>query len=364
LSDIPALEALGCSPHWQALFGPHLARGLTPARVVRSDRGSALIATPAGVVRAKLSARLLKSLRGSADLPAVGDWVAALAPEDLDAPLIEAVLARSSAITRGDPGKASDVQVLAANIDTVFVVHPIAGPPNLRRIERELSVAWESGAIPVVVLTKADLSTDPEAARRAVEAIAPGADVLVMNALTGEGVAPLLAYVSGHRTAVLIGPSGAGKSTLVNALLGEQRQATREVRVSDGRGRHATVARELIQMPGGGVLIDTPGLRELGLTGSEEGITATFPDIELASRSCRFRDCAHTDEPGCAVRSAVESGGLPPERLASYHKLVREAHVATKKTDVHVRQEENRKWKIIRKAAREFYKQTGRSRAP
>ena len=361
MSDIPALEELGYSPRWQALFEPHRARSLTPARVIRSDRGSALIATPAGVVRAKLSARLLKSARGSADLPAVGDWVAALAPEGIDAPLIEAVLERANAITRGDPSRISGVQVLAANIDTVFVVHPIAGPPNLRRIERELSVAWESGAVPVVVLTKADLSADPEAARVAVEAVAPGADVLAMNALTGAGVAPLLAYVSGHRTAVLIGPSGAGKSTLVNALLGEQRQATREVRVSDGRGRHATVARELIQMPGGGVLIDTPGLRELGLTGSEEGITATFPDIELASRSCRFRDCAHTDEPGCAVRTAVESGALPPERLASYHKLVREAHVATKKTDVRVRAEENRKWKIIRKAAREFYKQTGRS---
>ena len=361
MSDDPALEELGYSPRWQALFEPHLARSLTPARVIRSDRGSALIATSACVVRAKLSARLVKSARGSVDLPAVGDWVAVLAPEGLDAPLIEIVLERASAITRGDPGKTSDVQVLAANIDTVFVVHPIAGPPDLRRIERELSVAWESGAVPVVVLTKADLSADPEAARRAVESVAPGADVLAMNALTGQGVAPLLAYVSGHRTAVLIGPSGAGKSTLVNALLGEQRQATREVRVSDGRGRHATVARELFQMPGGGVLIDTPGLRELGLTGSEEGITATFPDIELASRSCRFRDCAHTDEPGCAVRTAVESGVLPPERLASYLKLVREAHVATKKTDVRVRAEENRKWKIIRKAAREFYKRTGRS---
>lgn len=360
MSDIHALEAIGYSPRWRALFEPHLARGLTPARVIRSDRGSALIAMSAGVVRAKLSARLRKSVGGSADLPAVGDWVAVLAPEGIDSPLIEIVLERASAITRGEAGKTSDVQMLAANIDTVFVVHPIAGPPNLRRIERELSVAWESGAVPVVVLTKADLSADPEAARRAVESVAPGADVLAMNALTGEGVAPLLAYVSGHRTAVLIGPSGAGKSTLVNALLGEQRQATREVRVSDGRGRHATAARELIQMPGGGVLIDTPGLRELGLTGSEEGIAATFPDIELASRSCRFRDCAHTDEPGCAVRTAVESGALPRERLASYHKLVREAHVATKKTDVRVRAEENRKWKIIRKAARGFYKRTGR----
>ncbi len=362
MPDITALEALGCSPRWQALFEPHLARSLTLARVIRSDRGSALIATPAGVVRAKLSARLLKSATGSADLPAVGDWVAVLAPEGIDAPLIEVVLERASAITRGEPGKTSDVQVLAANIDTVFVVHPIAGPPNLRRIERELSVAWESGTVPVVVLTKADLSADPEGARKAVESVAPGADVLAMNALTGEGVAPLLAYVSGHRTAVLIGPSGAGKSTLVNALIGEQRQETREVRVIDGRGRHTTVARELIQMPGGGVLIDTPGLRELGLTGSEEGITAAFPDIESASRSCRFRDCAHTDEPGCAVRAAVESGTLPPERLASFHKLVCEAHVAARKTDVRVRAEENRKWKIISKAAKDFNKKRpGRS---
>ncbi len=361
MPDFPALEELGFSPRWQALFEPHLARGLTPARVIRSDRGSALIAMPTGVVRAKPSARLLKSAGGPADLPAVGDWVAVHAPDGLDAPLIEVVLGRTSAITRGEPGGTSDVQVLAANIDTVFVVHPIAGPPNLRRIERELSVAWESGAVPVVVLTKADLSADPEAARSAVESVAPGADVLAMNALSGEGVAPLLAYVSDHRTAVLLGPSGAGKSTLVNALLGEQRQATREVRLSDGRGRHATVARELIQVPGGGVLIDTPGLRELGLTGSEEGITATFPDIERVSRSCHFRDCAHTDEPGCAVRTAVESGALPPERLGSDQKLVREAHVAMKKTDVRVRAEENRKWKIISKASREFFKRTGRS---
>lgn len=361
MSDIHALESLGYSPRWQALFEPHLARGLTPARVIRSDRGSALIATSAGVVRAKLSAGLLKSVRGTADLPAVGDWVAVLVLDGLDAPLIEIVLERASAVTRGDPGRTSDVQVLAANIDTVFVVHPIAGPPNLRRIERELSVAWESGAVPVVVLTKADLSADPEAARSAVESVALGTDVLAMNALSGEGVAPLLAYVSDHRTAVLLGPSGAGKSTLVNALLGEQRQATREVRVSDSRGRHMTVARELIQMPGSGVLIDTPGLRELGLTGSEEGIAATFPDIESASRSCRFRDCAHVDEPGCAVRAAVESGTLPPERLASYHKLVREAQVATMKTDVRVRAEENRKWKIISKASRGFFKRTGRS---
>ena len=360
MPDIPALGALGYSPRWQALFEPYAAGGLTPARVIRSDRGSALIATQAGVVRAKPSARLLKAARGPGDLPAVGDWVAALAPDDLDVPLIEAVLERASAVTRGDPGRTSGLQVLAANVDTVIVVHPIAEPPNLRRIERELSLAWSSGAVPVVVLTKADLSADPAAACAAVESVAPGVDLHAVNALAGEGVEPLFRRISGHRTAVLIGPSGSGKSTLVNALLGEQRQATCEVRVSDGRGRHTTVARELIQVPGGGVLIDTPGLRALGLTGSEEGISSVFPDIERIAGSCRFRDCAHDDEPGCAVRSAAESGTLPAERLASYHKLQREAQVEAMKTDARLRAEGEKKWKIIRKAARAFYRQDSR----
>ncbi len=360
MPDTSPLQALGYSPRWQALFEPYVAQGLTPARVIRGDRGSLLVATPEGVVRAKPSARLLRSANGVADLPAVGDWVAVLVSDDLDAPLIEAVLERASAITRSDPGGTSDIQVLAANIDTVFVVHPIAEPPNLRRIERELSVAWDSGAVPVVVLTKADLSAEPEAARAAVESVALGADVLVMNALAGDGIQPILRYISDHRTAVLVGPSGAGKSTLINSLLGEQRQATCEVRVSDGRGMHTTVARELIQMPGGGLLIDTPGLRAFGLTGSEEGIASVFPEIDQASRSCRFRDCTHNDEPGCAVQAALESGTLPSERLASYHKLMGEAQFAAEKTDVRLRAEKNRKGKAVDKAAKDYYKRTGR----
>ena len=360
MADIPTLRALGYSPRWQALFEPFIPQGLTPARVIRTDRGSALIATPGGIVRAQLSPRLLKAARGSTAMPAVGDWVAVLVGDDLEAPLIEAVLERASAITRGDPGKASDVQVLAANIDTVFVVHPIADPPNLRRIERELSLAWDSGAAPVVVLTKADLSGDPEAARLATESVAIGVDVLVTNALAGESAELLLAYITGHRTAVLVGPSGAGKSTLINGLLGEQRQATREVRVGDGRGRHTTVARELIQMPRGGVLIDTPGLRALGLTGSEEGIASVFPDIEELADSCRFRDCTHSDEPGCAVRAAADSGALPPERLASYHKLLREAQVVAAKTDARLRAAESRKSKIMGRAIKDYHKRTGR----
>ena len=187
LPDTPALRALGYSPRWDALFEPHAARGLSPARVIRGDRGSFLIATSDTVAHAKPSARLLRSAASSADLPAVGDWVAVLVSEGVDAPVIEVVLERTSAITRADPGKTSDVQVLATNIDTVFVVHPIAEPPNLRRIERELSVAWDSGALPVVVLTKADLSDDPDAALAAVQSAALGAGVLVVNALAGDG---------------------------------------------------------------------------------------------------------------------------------------------------------------------------------
>jgi ribosome biogenesis GTPase len=360
MAGMATLEALGCSPRWEALFAPHALEGLVLARVVRSDRGSALIATEGGVVRAKPATRLLKSAKGAADLPAVGDWVTVLAREDLDVSLVEAVLERASAITRGDSGRTSDLQVLAANVDTVFVVHPIADRPNLRRIERELSLAWVAGAVPVVVLTKADLAANPEGARVAVQSVAPGSDVLLVNALAGEGVEPLFGFLAGNRTAVLIGPSGAGKSTLINALLGEQRQATRTVRVQDGRGRHTTVARELIQVPRGGVLIDTPGLRAVGLTGSEEGISSAFPDVDTAAASCRFRDCTHHDEPGCAVAAAVASGDLPPERLASYHKLVREAQVAAMKTDARLRAAEDRKWKIIHKAARDFHKRTGR----
>jgi ribosome biogenesis GTPase len=220
------------------------------------------------------------------------------------------------------------------------------------RIERELSVAWDSGATPVVLLTKADLSADPEAARAEVEAVALGAEVLVMNSITGEGIQPVFTYISARRTAVLVGPSGAGKSTLINSLLGEQRQATRAVRVSDGHGMHTTVSRELIQMPGGGLLIDTPGLRAFGLTGSEEGITSVFPEIQEAARSCRFRDCTHEDEPGCAVRAAVESGTISPERLASYRKLMAEAQAAAAQVALRLRAEKGGKRKGGRKAGR------------
>ena len=323
------LRELGWNERWEALFAPHASEGVEPGRVVRADRGSVLVAMGSGAVRAAPATHLLKAARGAEDLPAVGDWVAVLTDAGVDVPPIEAVLHRSGAITRGDPGSGSDVQVLAANVDTVFVVHPIARDPNLRRIERELTLAWDSGAVPVVVLTKADLSVDVEGARAAVESVALGVDVLAVNALDAESAEPLRSHLAGHRTAVLLGPSGAGKSTLANALAGRERQATAEVRAGDQRGRHTTVTRELIAIPGGGVLIDTPGLRALGLTGSEEGIASTFSDVAssrpaagsatAATRRSRAARSSRPSRPATSRPSASRATGSscarrPPRR--------------------------------------------------
>ncbi|MBM4131422.1 ribosome small subunit-dependent GTPase A [bacterium] len=360
MHDIPTPAELGWSSHWLERFAPNAAAGLVAGRVVRGDRTSSLVATERAIVRAGTAARLLKSGGGQAALPVVGDWVALSVPDGDGAALIEAVLARRNAITRGDADGTAAVQALAANVDTVFVVHPIAGEPNLRRLERELSVAWSSGATPVVVLTKSDLSADAEAAREAVTSVAIGVEVLTVNGLDGASVAGLLAHVAAGRTAILLGPSGAGKSTLINALLGEQRLATGGIRESDGRGRHTTVARELVCIPGHGVIIDTPGLRAIGLTGDEDGIALAFPDIEALAPSCRFRDCRHGEEPDCAVREAVETGELDPERLASWHKLQREQQVAATRTDARARAEQNRQGRIMGRVIKDYYKKTGR----
>lgn len=359
-ADRDVLSELGWDERRAAQFELHALGGLTPGRVIRGDRGSSLVATPGGAVRAKPSTRLLNAAHGAADLAAVGDWVAVMSARRIDVPLIEAVLPRTGAITRAEPGEGSGLQVLAANVDVVFVVHPIAGPPNLRRVERELSLAWESGAVPVVVLTKADLCADRLSARAAVEAVALGVDVMTVDARERDGAAPLLSHTSGNRTAVLIGPSGAGKSTIVNALLGRERQATGPVRAADQRGRHTTVARELVALPGGGVLIDTPGLRALGLTGSAAGVGAAFADIDRLSQECRFRDCAHQNEPACAVRAAVEEGALDAERLAGYHKLLRETELAAARTDARLRAEQDRRRKIIHRAAKDYHRTHGR----
>ncbi len=365
------LSSLGYSDRWQALFAA-AADGfiahhpedvspeeLAPARVVRADRGSVLVSDGAGTMRAESSTRLRTASADPTAAPAVGDWVVLRRPPGHDLALVEAVLDRTSAFTRGDSGTTSAGQVLAANLDSVFIVHP-ATDANLRRIERELALTWESGAIPVVVLSKADLAEDLDAVRAAVEAVALGVDVHVTSAQTGDGVASLVSYASDGRTIALIGPSGVGKSTLTNAMLGEERQATTDVRLSDGKGRHTTVSRELIVLPTGGVLVDTPGLRAVAMVEAEDGIAATFPDIEALAEGCRFADCSHEGEPGCAVLAAVESGELSGSRLESYHKLLKESRNAAIRADKRLWAEEQRKWIIIHKSARKYYRDKGR----
>lgn len=357
------LVRLGYTQYWRVLFDSYAGEGLLPGRVARSDRGSCLVAWAGGLGRAQPSVRLRKAAGSAVDLPAAGDWVAlrdgAEAQVD-EIMLIEAVLPRRTAFIRSDPGNETAGQVLAANIDVVFVVHALGAEPNLRRIERELAVAWESGAQPVIALTKADLASDPDADVATVSAVASGVDVLSVSVPTSRGVQSLLSYCSGNRTVALIGPSGSGKSTLINAMIGEDRQATREVRVGDGKGRHTTVARELVPVPGGGVLVDTPGLRALALWDADHGISRVFGDIEELARSCRFVDCTHLREPGCALVAAVERGEVPAERLLSYQKLAQESARVSILRDARRRAEAKGKGKGISKAARALYRLRGR----
>ena len=327
------------------------------ARVLRSDRGFVFAVTASGLVMAKPSTRLVKSA-AEGEFPVVGDWV--MIGGDATEPLVETVLERATAIVRRDPGRAARSQVLAANVDTVFITHPLAERPNLSRIERELALVWDSGARPVVVLTKADLSDDAEEAAGDVAAIAPGVDVLTTSAVSGGGIEELREYLAGGDTLVLIGPSGSGKSTLVNALAGEDIQETREVRVSDGRGRHTTVSRELISLPGGGLVIDTPGLRAVGMWDSGQGLDQAFADIAELAQGCRFRDCTHTGEPGCAVEAAVEAEELPARRLESYRELQAEIAHVNEELDVRARLERKREDKQLARTIKRFYREGGK----
>jgi ribosome biogenesis GTPase len=360
-SRLPALDpliALGFDPE-RATRAAEAGPGLTPGRVIRSDRGFVFVFTGSGVAMARPATQLVKKAVDGA-LPVVGDWV--LLGGTPTEPTVEPVLERTTSIVRRDPGRAARAQVLAANVDVVLITHPLSGEaPNLARIERELALVWESGAQPVVVLTKADLSPDLASATEAVAAAAPGVTVLTTSTVTGEGIDDIHAYFADGQTIVLIGPSGSGKSTLMNALAGEDIRATREVRVSDHRGRHTTVSRELLQLPGGGLVIDTPGLRAVGMWDSGDGIDAAFSDVARLAEDCRFRDCHHNGEPGCAVEAAVEAGELSARRLESYRELQAEAQHVGEQLDVRARQERKREDKKLAKVIKRYYRDGPRS---
>ena len=320
-SPAPTLVELGWSEAWAAAFGELAAHGFEPARVVRVDREFPMVATAEGLMRAEPAVHLVK-MRGTGSRAVVGDWVALSRPESHDLAIIEAILPRTTAFARKDPGEATGEQVLIANIDVVFVVQSLSGRGlNVRRLERELVLAWESGAEPVVVLSKADVAEDTDYQRKLAEESTLEVEVIVESAITGLGLEDVRAHIPRGKTAALLGGSGVGKSTLVNRLVGEELLATAHVRERDDKGRHTTVARELVLLPGGGVIIDTPGMRGLALWDAEDGIASAFPDIDALSERCRFRDCTHTSEPGCAVIAAVGAGLLPARRLESYRAL-------------------------------------------
>ncbi|NBM19895.1 ribosome small subunit-dependent GTPase A [Streptomyces sp. GC420] len=328
-------------------FTPSRVDGLVPGRVVRAERGLCDVVAETGPVRAAV---VPASGPGDRLTPCTGDWVAVRPATAVASATVMKVLERRTAVVRSTASRTSHGQVLAANVDTVAVTVSLADPLRHGRIERMLALAWDSGATPVVVLTKADRCADPGSAASEVAAVAPGVEVLVTSAAIGEGMDVLAAVLSG--TVVLLGPSGAGKSTLGNRLLGENRLATGAVRESDGKGRHTTAWRELLPLPHGGVLLDTPGLRGVGLHDADEGLDQTFSEITELARDCRFADCAHTAERDCAVRSAIEDGHLTRRRLDSYHRLLRENAYAASRTDARLRAEQERPMKDIARLRR------------
>ena len=348
---------------WNEFFAEALdglqAEDLDPARVTRAAANIFRVRGETYHGQATLAGKLRHDAATSAELPAVGDWVAIRRPTSGDA-RIDALLPRSSVLSRNVAGKRTSEQVVAANVDLVIVVMGLDGDFNLRRLERYLTAIRESGARPVVLLNKTDLCDDTAARLGEVQSVAPGVPVLLASCKHCDGVEAVRAQVGAGQTAVLVGSSGAGKSTLINLLLGETVQPTRETREDDDRGRHTTTHRELFRLPGGGLLIDSPGIRELQLWGGQSSLSQAFDDVEALAHACRFRDCTHASETGCAVLEAVENGSLAARRLESYRALQKEVrHLETKRCES-TQRAEKQKWREIHREYRRFTKKRRR----
>ncbi|MFC3076975.1 ribosome small subunit-dependent GTPase A [Phenylobacterium terrae] len=345
------LITYGWSDQLQHDFAPFAAQGLSPARVVLQQRGRYGLVTDAGEILGAPSGRLQHEA-GPGALPVAGDWVAVQPAQGDGLAVVRHVLPRRTEFVRKAAGTGEAPQVVAANIDLAFLVLGLDDDFNLRRLERYLAAAWESGARPVVVLTKADACEDLDGFVEETERVALGVDVLPVSAVAGEGLDEVRARLAPGLTAVLIGMSGVGKSTLVNALLGEDRLATGAVRETDGRGKHTTTHRELVLLPGGGLILDTPGMRELAFWDPGGGVSTAFAEIEALAEQCRFRDCRHETEPGCAVRAAREAGELAEDRWRGYVKLQRELDHLDRKEDPVAREAWRRRWIHVAKANR------------
>jgi ribosome biogenesis GTPase / thiamine phosphate phosphatase len=344
------LAQLGWTPAFEEQFVPFAADGLEPARVAVEHRDAYVVYTARGERPAELSGRLRHAAAERGDLPAVGDWVATTAT---DPALVQAVLPRRSKFSRmaaTDHGQTVE-QVVAANVDVVLLTAGLDGDFNARRLERYLALGWESGATPVVVLTKLDLCDDPESALLEVAPVAIGVPVHAVSNVTGEGIAELAGYFTEGRTVAALGSSGVGKSSLVNRLAGEELMATGDLR-ADGRGRHTTTNRQLLVLPGGGLFLDTPGMRELRLWESEEGLASTFDDVAAAAANCRFADCSHEREPDCGVQASLADGSLDRERYVSWRKLQNELRHLAIKQDARLRSEARKEWRRFARSQR------------
>jgi ribosome biogenesis GTPase len=355
-----SISRWGWDAYFEALWNESAWESAVPARVVGQQRKFWRIASDSGEGWAEAAGKLRLAAEEGADWPAVGDWVAVDLRAVGDSALILEVLPRRSRFVRKAAGKKMGEQVIAANLDTVLLVSALDGDFNPRRVERYLAQCWESGAKPVIVLNKADACADTREKAAEMERIALGSSVCVVSAKTGQGMETLEPFLIPGQTLALLGSSGAGKSTLANLLLGHLRQEVREVRENDSRGRHTTTSRELLLLPDGALLMDTPGLRELQLWDAEEGLTQTFAEIDELAEQCRFLDCRHEGEPGCAVRAALDAGTLDPARLENRRKLLREQEFLRRKLDPEARQKQKAQWKGIHRAARQKYQQRQR----
>lgn len=359
------LIRLGWNEHFREHFASYESQAMIPGRIEREDRNLYWVACDSQRVRAEVSGKFRNDARSRADFPAVGDWVA-LKPSPGDSPaIIHALLPRTSCFSRKailsggmpDTGGVTDEQVLAANVDTVFLVSGLDGDFNIRRIERYVTVAYNSGASAVIVLNKADLCDDLDQRVSDVEAVAIGVPILTLSAATGDNLGSVDDYISIGKTVAFLGSSGVGKSTIINALLGEERLETRVVSDHLSKGRHTTTHRELIVLPDGGIVIDTPGMREIQLWGDENGLQQAFSDIESLAEHCRFDDCSHSTEPGCAIHAALETGELDPGRFENYIKLRKEIrHLERRKNKAVSRRDERARDKRYRTYFKEMQK--------
>ena len=346
-------ERLGWNPFFNAHAAAFDGRGFEFSRVVEEQRGLYRIAGDRDGW-AEVSGRFRHEASGAPAFPAAGDWVA------VRAGIIHHVLERRTAISRAAAGRVTAEQIVAANVDTIFVVTALPHDLNPRRLERYLAMVWDGGAVPVVLINKSDLSDDPDAASRAIAARLPLVDVVVVSALHERGLDALAPYLQPAKTVALVGSSGVGKSTLVNRLAGREALRVGATSDADGRGRHTTTARQLLELPGGALLIDTPGMRELLPWLDGDGLDAAFDDVSVLARGCRFADCAHDGEPGCAVAAAVEDGRLDTDRLEHYRRLAREAAFEDRKRDKAAAAEHKRKWKQLHQAAKALYRDRDR----